>query len=67
MLLNVYGPDAKEFNISGNRNFGNKFTAFEYQMMNLYFFFQDKLFVYFVLYFGISVLGFLSEPLFYSF
>ena len=36
-------------------------------MMNLYFFIQDSMFVYYVLYFGISVLGFLSEPLFYSF
>ena len=68
-LLICNGPDANEFktDVQGKRNFGNKFTAFEYHMMNLYFFIQDSMFVYYVLYFGISVLGFLSEPLFYSF
>jgi len=57
----------KDENDEPIQNFGNKFTAFEYHVTNWYFFIQDGLFVYFVLYFGISVLGFLAEPLFYSF
>ena len=67
MILICKGPDAVEFKRGKERNFGNKFTKIEYHIFNFYFFMQDKLFVYYVLYFGISVLGFLTEPLFYSF
>ena len=35
--------------------------------MNLYFFIKDKLFQYFVLFFGISMLGLFSHEIFYSF
>ena len=38
----------------------------EYNMLNLYFFLSDRTFQYFILYFGISMLGFLSDELFYS-
>jgi inositol 1,4,5-triphosphate receptor type 3 len=38
----------------------------EYKLINLYFFLQDGTFRYFCLYFGISILGFLSDELFYS-
>jgi len=35
-------------------------------MLNLYFFLSDRTFQYFILYFSISMLGFLSDELFYS-
>ena len=38
----------------------------EYNMLNLYFFLSDRTFQYFILYFGISMLVFLSDELFYS-
>ena len=67
LILLCNGPDANEFNLEKKRNFGNRFTAMEFHLTNFYFFIQDSMFVYYVLYFGISVLGFLAEPLFYSF
>lgn len=49
------------------RNFGNLFTKIEAHLFDLYFFLQDFTFIYYVLYFGISFLGFYSNELFYSF
>ena len=61
------GPDSVEFNLTkGKTNFGNFFTRMEYRLINLYFFLQDRSFQYYILYFAISVLGFLSDELFYS-
>ena len=39
----------------------------EFHLYNLYFFFQDTTFQYYVLYFGISFLGFYAHELYYSF
>jgi len=62
------GPDADEFNFDKNkRDFGNRYTWLEYKMFNVYFFMHDTLFIYYVIYFGISFLGFYSNELFYSF
>lgn len=62
------GPEAEEFNMEkGKRDFGNLLTYFEYQMFQVYFFLQDSTFQYYVLYFGISFLGFYSNELYYSF
>lgn len=67
MILMINGPEAIEFNLQkGETNFGNFFTRMEYRLINLYFFLQDRSFQYYILYFGISVLGFLSDELFYS-
>ena len=61
------GPGAPEFNIDKSKpNYGNKFTTLEYHMMSIYFFLQDGMFRYYVLYFGISLLGYFSDELFYS-
>ena len=68
LILMVKGPDAPEFNINLNqRNFGNYFTLSEYHLFNIYFFIQDGTFQYYVLYFGISILGYLSQDIYYSF
>jgi len=53
------GPQAEEFNMEkGKRDFGNNYTKFEATLFDIYFFLQDSLFQYYVLYFGISFLGF---------
>ncbi len=68
LILLCKGPEAEEFNIDPEHlNFGNWFTKVEYDLHNLYFFLQDGTFRYFVLYFGISFLGFYSNELFYCF
>ena len=58
LILMAKGIEAEEFNIGEKTNFGNKFTVLEAQFYNIYFFLQDRTFQYYVLYFGISVLGF---------
>ena len=65
-ILLCKGPDAQEFNIGEKPNFGNRFTTFEYHLTNIYFFLGDSMFRYYVLYFGISLLGFMSNELYYS-
>lgn len=67
LILMVNGPDATEFNLGEQPNYGNWFTSFEVQIFNWYFFMQDGTFRYFVLYFGISILGYLSQDIYYSF
>mmetsp|Transcript_11845 Transcript_11845/g.18235 ORF Transcript_11845/g.18235 Transcript_11845/m.18235 type:complete len:264 (-) Transcript_11845:748-1539(-) len=67
LILMLKGPDAPEFNLEDKINFGNYFTWSEYQILNMYFFIQDSTFQYYVLYFGISVLAFKSESIYYSF
>jgi hypothetical protein len=67
LILMVKGPEADEFNMEEPMNLGNFFTKAEYWLINVYFFCQDGVFRYYVLYFGISVLGFTSHELFYSF
>jgi len=68
LILLCKGPEAEEFNIDPeHREFGNWFTKLEYDMHNLYFFLQDSTFRYYVLYFGISFLGFYTNELYYSF
>lgn len=68
-VLMIKGPEAPEFQISSDkpRDFGNWFTSSEYYMLNFMFFIKDDTFQYYVLYFGISVLGFISSDIFYSF
>jgi len=52
------GIEAEEFNIGEKPDFGNRFTEMEVQFYNIYFFLQDGSFQYYVLFFGISILGF---------
>ena len=70
-ILLCKGPEAQEFNMDKDKgkkkNFGNKFTLAEYHITNIYFFLSDSMFQYYVLYFGISLLGFLADELYYSF
>lgn len=62
------GPQAEEFNVvKDKRDFGNLYTKIEANLFDMYFFLQDTLFQYYVLYFGVSFLGFYSNELFYSF
>jgi len=68
LILMVKGPEAEEFNFKkGQRNYGNYYTKVEANLFNVYFFLQDPTLQYYVLYFGISFLGFYSNELFYSF
>jgi hypothetical protein len=66
-ILLCKGPEAQEFNMTDERNFGNMFTKAEFHITNIYFFLNDNMFQYYVLYFGISLLGFMSDELYYSF
>ncbi len=68
LILMCKGPQAEEFNMKkGEPDYGNLWTKLEINLFNVYFFLQDGLFQYYVLYFGISFLGFYSNELFYSF
>jgi len=57
------GIEADEFNSKKGEksNFGNLFTKMEVKLYNIYFFLQDGVFQYYVLYFGISILGFMTD------
>lgn len=66
-ILMVKGPDATEFTQDGETKFGNIFTWSEFHLFNLYFFIHDGTFQYYVLYFGFSILGYLSSDIYYSF
>ena len=59
-ILMLKGPKAAEFNQDERVNFGNWFTYSEFQLFNMYFFIHDGVFRYYVLYFGISILGYIS-------
>jgi hypothetical protein len=62
------GPECAEFNMDKTkRDYGNMLTKLETQLYDIYFFLKDTTFQYYVLYFGISFLGFNSNELFYSF
>ena len=65
-ILMTKGPEASEFNIDGRIFFGNCYTKFEYTMFNILFFIQDSVFIYYVLYFMISMLGFFYLDIFYA-
>jgi len=67
LILIIKGPEAPEFSLGERVNFGNWFTTSEFQLFNIYYFIQDSTFQYYVLYFGISILGFLSQDIYYSF
>jgi hypothetical protein len=42
LILVTKGPDAYEFNESGELNFGNWVTWFEYSIFNIFFFIADE-------------------------
>jgi hypothetical protein len=70
LILMTKGPTADEFNMDVThdppmKDFGNVFTRFEYNLINIHFFMYDFLFNYYVLYFGISMLGLFSNEIFY--
>ena len=67
LILMLKGPDAAEFNLTEQQTFGNFFTTSEHLMLNFNFFIQDATFQYYVLYFGISILGYISSDIYYSF
>jgi len=68
LILMNKGPEAEEFNMDKSKpDFGNRYTYVEAKLFDVYFFLQDFTFIYYVIYFGISVLGFYSNELFYSF
>lgn len=73
LILMLKGPDATEFIEKDEhskeefRNFGNVVTWLEMKLLSVSFFLTDTLFQYYVLYFGISLLGFFSETIYYSF
>lgn len=67
MILMLKGPEAPEFNLGEFPNYGNQFTNLQIKIFNIYFFIQDAQFQYQVLYFGISILGYLSQDIYYSF
>ena len=60
LILMINGPDATEFNLGPTPNYGNWYTKLEVFLFDWFFFIQDSTFRYFVLYFGISILGYLS-------
>jgi hypothetical protein len=61
LILMAKGIEAEEFNMGDRPDFGNRFTRLEVYCYNVYFFLQDGTFQYYVLYFGISVLGFMTD------
>jgi len=66
-ILMTKGPDAIEFQgDNGERDFGNSFTKAEYYMYNFIFFIEDATFIYYVLYFMVSLLGFIYLDIFYA-
>lgn len=65
-ILMLKGPEAPEFNLDDEPNFGNWYTLTEFQIYNIFFFIHDGVFQYYVLYFGISILGYLSSDIYYS-
>ena len=67
LILMLHGPEANDFKVGRSRKFGNLFTKIEYYMFNVWFFFSDQTFRYYVFYFGTSMVGFIYGPLFYSF
>ena len=74
LILMLKGPDATEFKSKSQEdeaevtyNFGNFFTTLEYKLLSFSFFICDFTFQFYVLYFGISILGFFSETIYYSF
>lgn len=66
-ILLTKGPEAAEFNNNGSLIFGNMFTRLEYNIYNVLFFIQDGEFLYYCIYFIITVIGFLYLNIFYSF
>jgi len=71
LILMTKGPETDEFNMVEDedgtpiKDFGNFFTKMEYGLINIHFFMYDFLFNYYVLYFGISMLGLFSNEIFY--
>ena len=66
-ILLTKGPEAAEFNNNGSLIFGNMYTRLEYYIYNVLFFIQDGEFLYYCIYFIITLLGFLYLNIFYSF
>jgi hypothetical protein len=66
IILMTKGPETTEFNADGELKFGNSYTRFEYYMFNILFFIQDPIFIYYCLYFMISMLGFFYLDIFYA-
>lgn len=66
-ILMTKGPEAGEFQGDDEKLFfGNVFTKFEYYLFNMLFFIQDGTFIYYVLYFMISVLAYFYLDIFYA-
>ena len=65
-ILMLKGPEASEFNLTDTPDYGNWFCYSEFQIYNIFFFIHDSTFQYYVLYFGISILGYLSSDIYYS-
>ena len=65
-ILMTKGPEAPEFEGEEGFIFGNCYTKFEYYMFNILFFIQDGTFIYYCLYFMISMLGFFFLDIFYA-
>lgn len=65
------GPLSNQFKTIENgkvkQDFGNFFTWSEYQLLNIFFFIKDPSFQYQVMYLGISILGYMSSDIYYSF
>lgn len=67
-ILMTKGPEAGEFQgeEEGSLHFGNAYTKCEYYMFNVLFFIQDGIFIYYVLYFMISLLAYFYLDIFYA-
>lgn len=65
-ILMTKGPEAGEFETDEGLVFGNFYTRFEYYLFNILFFIQDGTFIYYCLYFSISMLGFFYLDVFYA-
>lgn len=53
-ILHMRGPDAGEFNLEEERNFGNLFTAVEYYIICFIFALKDPWFHYYIAYFMLA-------------
>lgn len=65
-ILMTKGPEAPEFEVDGEVHFGNLYTKIEYYMFCILFFIQDPVFMYYCLYFMVSMLGLFYLDVFYS-
>lgn len=65
-ILHTRGPEAVEFNLEDDRNFGNLFTKVEYYLICVIFALRDPWIHYYILYFVLSYQGHFQFRFYYT-